>query len=256
MKDHGTRTRYVTGCRCDFCREANRRYAAERGRRARELAALVILPTESAQRMWHVRTKGPPLGEIEHQLVTFKRMCPGVDAKGCKKGAYLTKNSVGSICSYCREHVLSAHTMVPADQTKHNLFILRTKYKMGTRSVAYMTDISRNTLQKLKKRGKRCDRDIAAEVEELLEQERKFDAKNLWARQELLAERLPATISQLKEHFIDRYQGVAGERMLYRDLEALKASPNEDGKWRLHDAGVGKEVGHRESRLGSPLPVL
>lgn len=34
----GTRTAYVTGCRCDACREANRTYARERDRQQRRVA--------------------------------------------------------------------------------------------------------------------------------------------------------------------------------------------------------------------------
>ena len=33
LPDHGTRSRYVKGCECFECAEANRIYAAERARR-------------------------------------------------------------------------------------------------------------------------------------------------------------------------------------------------------------------------------
>lgn len=39
MSAHGTRTRYVAGCRCDECREANRIYVADRRRRRGGAAA-------------------------------------------------------------------------------------------------------------------------------------------------------------------------------------------------------------------------
>lgn len=38
MSEHGTRTKYVAGCRCDACRQANRDYARERDRHMRRVA--------------------------------------------------------------------------------------------------------------------------------------------------------------------------------------------------------------------------
>lgn len=38
MSEHGTRTRYVRGCRCDDCRQANREYARRRDRHLRRVA--------------------------------------------------------------------------------------------------------------------------------------------------------------------------------------------------------------------------
>lgn len=38
MSEHGTRTHYVKGCRCDDCRRANREYARRRDRHLRHVA--------------------------------------------------------------------------------------------------------------------------------------------------------------------------------------------------------------------------
>lgn len=46
--DHGSRSRYVAGCRCDDCRDANRVYQRDR-RRGRVLApARIVEPTIGA----------------------------------------------------------------------------------------------------------------------------------------------------------------------------------------------------------------
>ena len=44
MSAHGTRTRYVTGCRCEPCTEANRTYARERQRHQRRIAYGIEAP--------------------------------------------------------------------------------------------------------------------------------------------------------------------------------------------------------------------
>ncbi|UEJ82662.1 hypothetical protein Bra3105_17830 [Brachybacterium halotolerans subsp. kimchii] len=46
MSTHGTRTRYVTGCRCGLCRTANREYARERDRRHARIRDAVAAGTD------------------------------------------------------------------------------------------------------------------------------------------------------------------------------------------------------------------
>lgn len=46
MAEHGTRTRYVTGCRCEPCREANRDYARGRDRHLRRVAYGIEQPVD------------------------------------------------------------------------------------------------------------------------------------------------------------------------------------------------------------------
>lgn len=45
MSEHGTRTHYVKGCRCDDCRTANREYARRRDRHLRRVAYGIEQPT-------------------------------------------------------------------------------------------------------------------------------------------------------------------------------------------------------------------
>jgi hypothetical protein len=256
MKDHGTRTRYVGGCRCDLCRQANRRYAAERGRRAKELAALVPQPTKTAQRMWHSGKKGGKRGELEHRLVTFKRICLGVNGMRCERGTYLKKNSAGDICSYCREHLLTSYQMVPAVEARKALEAIQKEFRMGLREVAQCTGLNRKTLQALLHGREICDRSTETVLRSHLKLERAFDTSSPEVRKTRLLRQLPNFIPRLKELFPDNYTGVAGDRMLYRDLKTVGAALDEDGRWGLHDSGVGKKVGHREPRDGSQLPVL
>lgn len=78
--EHGTRARYVTGCRCDECRAANTRAYHDRQARARAAAAEAI-------------TKRNPSDGT----------CPGLKGKRCQReGTKLYKNAVGGICANCR----------------------------------------------------------------------------------------------------------------------------------------------------------
>lgn len=49
---HGTRSRYVTGCRCDACRAANAAAYHERQARAKAAAALITTPSAPAPQTW------------------------------------------------------------------------------------------------------------------------------------------------------------------------------------------------------------
>lgn len=66
MADHGTRTRYIGGCRCEPCTVANRLYARERERRQARIRYGIEQPpperhtdaTEARQHLAWLRTKG------------------------------------------------------------------------------------------------------------------------------------------------------------------------------------------------------
>lgn len=90
---HGTRGRYVTGCRCRPCRDAIARVARERVVRAREAAA--VLPPAApvtVTRPWR------------YGFRTY-RGCPGLNGGPCPTKSYLRKD-VGPVCGRCRSQLV------------------------------------------------------------------------------------------------------------------------------------------------------
>jgi hypothetical protein len=118
---HGTRSRYVTGCRCDACREANRLYYHERQAKARAAALeLAVAP------------------------VAAGRLCPGIEGEPCKKGVRLRKDSIGGICSDCRVR-LTWNGLVPAARAREHLLKL-SEAGVGRRAVEAASDIASSIL--------------------------------------------------------------------------------------------------------------
>lgn len=69
MTGHGTRTRYVTGCRCEPCRTANRVYARQRERFgwAEQVAARWVDPARAVQHVATLRAQGVGVRLISDQ---------------------------------------------------------------------------------------------------------------------------------------------------------------------------------------------
>lgn len=231
MQDHGTRSRYVSGCRCPACRESNRLYYHARNQRSKELAKL--LPTQTTT------IPGRKVIWGKEVQVTYKRACPGIEGKPCVKKTYLKKNSTGTLCGYCREHLLSTHQLVDAKETRKALRALSAK-GVGTRTVADIAEISRTTLQ-LIRRGvrKKVDPDTQAAVLDFLNSEklcstcgRTHDTPN--ARRELLRTLLPASLTTLQQHSCMYPPNKNGEcRAIFRDLHAIQARTDGAGHWAL-----------------------
>lgn len=115
---HGTRARYVTGCRCDDCRESNRLAYHENQRKALEaVAELEVTPaTGPAPQVWTA-----PDGT--KRVRNYKRACPGVNGEPCIKGSHLRVNSIGGICARCRQRLIF-NGLVDATQAREHILML------------------------------------------------------------------------------------------------------------------------------------
>lgn len=105
--DHGTRARYVTGCRCADCRRANTAAYHDRMARAREAAAELELVAGA--------------GEI----------CPGIEGQPCPKLTKLRSDSTG-VCADCRSRLVWNGLVDAAPARRH----LR---RLSRRGIGYKT---------------------------------------------------------------------------------------------------------------------
>jgi hypothetical protein len=116
-REHGTRARYVAEkCRCDQCRAANLAYQQKRMQKQVAMAIQIFSEATPAPQTWTT-----PSGEkkVRH----YKRACPGIEGAPCKTKSHLRKDSIGGICSICRDH-LKTLVLVPALKTRNHLLEL------------------------------------------------------------------------------------------------------------------------------------
>ena len=300
---HGTRARYVAGCRCDECKGANRQAYHKRQARAKELAEQITTEKADAPQVWTA-----PDGTKKVRI--YKRACPGVHGKPCPHGSHLRKDSKGGVCGRCRMK-LDWNGLVGATKARNHLREL-SQQGVGYKSVADAAGISESVMDKIRS-GKRkriraktakkilevdagavADHGLvdAKETQQLLKEmlkagytrtdlaERlgseaktpalqlkkdKVTAKNAqkvrklykeimreldWEKRgkylctdcgrshkkkdriEFLKKNLPRSSAQLKGLWPCAYDGVAGDRALYRDLDDLYAEADR-GTWRL-----------------------
>jgi len=143
---HGTRSRYVAGCRCQACRGSNTAYYHARQRRAKELVVALVTETVPITKPWTA-----PDGTT--RMRTFRRACPGVDKKPCPLGAYLRKDSTGVVCSRCRERLVW-NGLVSARKSRAHLRKLSAA-GVGRDSVSAACDISVTVLSEVLRGKKR-----------------------------------------------------------------------------------------------------
>lgn len=138
---HGTRARYVAGCRCRPCTHANvemyHRQEAES-----KAAALDLGPQETAPtpKLWTA-----PDGTTRTRI--YKRGCPGVRGEPCRWSSHLRKDSTGDVCARCRR-LLTWNGLVPAKAARHHLLIL-SNAGVGYKSVADAASVSRSVVAKI-----------------------------------------------------------------------------------------------------------
>jgi hypothetical protein len=159
---HGTRSRYVAGCRCDPCRAANT--AAYHERQARAKAAAAELPAAAATPAPQEWT-GP---DGVKRVRVYKRACPGVNGEPCPIGAHLRKDSKGGCCRACREKLVW-NGLVDAGPARAHLLALSAQ-GVGRRSVEAACDVANSLLEEIKTgrkariRKKTADRILSVDV--------------------------------------------------------------------------------------------
>lgn len=135
--EHGTRGRYVQGCRCDDCRAANTRAANDRKARARAAACELERPADG--------------------------ICPGVDGEPC--GTKLRRDSAPR-CARCASRLVW-DGMVSARPARAHILALSRK-GVGYTSVSEASDVSRSVLFKIakgeRKQIRRSTRDAILDV--------------------------------------------------------------------------------------------
>ncbi len=139
--EHGTRSRYVTGCRCAACRKANLdRYHA----RQREIAS----------RAAEVVPSGPPLaGELVRGGRVYKiQRCPGANGKACVAGgAWLRKG--GPVCQACIERATVWDGLVPARRARRHIELLSVA-GVGRDTVADIAGVGVTTITEIRSGAK------------------------------------------------------------------------------------------------------
>ncbi len=135
---HGTRSRYVLGCRCDDCRRARADAARVREARARE--AVTHIPLN-------------PGGQ-----------CPGIEGDPCPNGTRLRANSLG-VCWHCANRA-SWDGLVDAAPVRAHMRKLSAQ-GVGYKSAAAAADVGKTTLfevmtgEKTRMRKQAADRVLA-----------------------------------------------------------------------------------------------
>lgn len=131
---HGTRSRYVIGCRCDECKTANREAVRDRDARARE--AVAHLPLNPG---------GP---------------CPGFEGKPCARGRTLTRAS-GPVCMDCLK-LAAWDGLVDATPVREHLRKLSAQ-GVGYKSVGEAADVGKTSLFRVMTGAKKRIRKQAAD---------------------------------------------------------------------------------------------
>ena len=137
---HGTRARYVSGCRCDACRGSNRAYYHERQRRAKEAAVLIVAPEAPVEQLWTA-----PDGTRKAR--TYKRACPGVNGQPCPRHSHLRKDSKGGVCGECRVRLVW-NGLVDAEPARTHLAML-SRVGVGRRAVEAACGVADTVLQEV-----------------------------------------------------------------------------------------------------------
>lgn len=149
---HGTRARYVKGCRCDACRASNTAYYHVRQAAARERlgeleqrerdaeSVLGPAPVSPAPQLWTA-----PDGTQAVRL--YSRACPGVGGE-CPTRSHLRKDSKGGICRGCRERLNYCGVVSAAFARAHLLELAAAG--VGRRAVAAACDVAQSALAEIR----------------------------------------------------------------------------------------------------------
>lgn len=145
--EHGTRARYVAGCKCDKCRKANVAVYHDRQQRSKEAALdREILPPVAITRTWE-----GPKGEIKTR--TYENGCPGVNSKPCSTESTIRKDSTGGICGGCRGKLVW-NGLVPTKPARLHLAWL-SRNGVGRRASAAASDVANTVLADITSKKKK-----------------------------------------------------------------------------------------------------
>jgi hypothetical protein len=140
-RPHGTRSRYVAGCRCDACRAANARaYHERRARAAAAAAELAPAAVAVAPQQWTA-----PDGTKRTRI--YARACPGIDGQPCPARSRLRKDS-GTVCGACRDRLVW-NGLVPAGPALTHLNALSAR-GVGYKAVAAACDVGNSILSEIR----------------------------------------------------------------------------------------------------------
>ena len=133
---HGTRTRYVRGCRCDACREANTAAARDRQRRI-EAAAETVAPS------------GPPIeGTLERGGRTHRVLrCPGGNGEPCVSEPPTWLRGA-NVCRACVARHTVWNGLVDAEEARRHIRKLQ-RGGIGLLAIEAAADVSRTQLTEI-----------------------------------------------------------------------------------------------------------
>lgn len=134
--EHGTRARYVAGCRCAPCTAANRDRYRERQASIDEQRATVT-PTGPAIEGTMLRAG---------QSIRVRR-CPGANGSACVKGGAWLRGQ-GDVCAACVERATVWAGCVSPEKTRAHLIELRTQ-GVGYKAVAAACDVAPSALSRV-----------------------------------------------------------------------------------------------------------
>lgn len=138
---HGTRARYVAGCRCPKCTQANAAAYHERMKKEKEAAIdREPLPPVALTRTWEGAD-----GEMKSR--TYMNGCPGVNKKPCPTKSTIRKDSTGGICGGCRGKLVW-NGLVDAKAARVHLAWL-SRNGVGRRAVNIASDVANTVLADL-----------------------------------------------------------------------------------------------------------
>ena len=137
---HGTRARYVSGCRCEECRAANRAYGKAREVRKHELAS-------------SVQVSGPPIPSTMIRKGREERIhrCPGVNGDPCARGGLWLRAGL-PVCDRCLELGTVWNGRVDGAKAREHIAWLR-KNGVGLHAIAEACGLVPVTLARIVREG-------------------------------------------------------------------------------------------------------
>jgi hypothetical protein len=137
---HGSRARYVAGCRCGDCRGANALAYRERQALKRERVAEVVANAATPELKVFFRTR-----RDGSRYEVRGRACPGANGEPCvASGAWL--RGQGAVCARCVERVTVWGGMVDAARARAHLIALQ-RAGLGYKQVAAAASVGNSIVQ-------------------------------------------------------------------------------------------------------------